>query len=53
MKQFTSINLLEISSKTVKFWGTFVRSHILSLRQHGTQAKSSKQAKTTFYQIPV
>ena len=53
IKQFISINFIEIFSKRVKFLGTFVSITSLSLRQHGTQAKSSKQAKTTFYQMPV
>ena len=29
IKQFISINLVEISSKRVKFWGAFVSSHII------------------------
>ena len=29
IKQFISINLVEISSKRVKFWGAFVSSHIV------------------------
>ena len=37
--------------KELNFWGLCKYSH--HLWQHDTQAKSSKQAKTTIYQIPV
>ena len=31
IKQFISINLVEISSKRVKFWGAVVSSHIVAI----------------------